>query len=369
MEPSKFSYQFYQTTATAWDAMYEAIRVAEKSIYWEVYIFVDDFVGNKFLQLLSEKARAGVEVKIIIDAYGSSKFSEAAEKYFKEAGVDFKKYNRLVYPQFKFNSWLTRILHRNHRKVLIVDERVAFLGGVNIADRFNKWDDIFIKISGPITWPLLRGFAKSYVSAGGERKAVRHLLHPMIVTTLPTWRDKFKFILHSPTRYQIPKTKRLYLQALQMAKESVNLLTPYFVPDKQFLKAVAIARRRGVKVNIFLPLRPDHKLMELIARAYYSLTANLGANLYFLPEMHHGKAMTVDNTLGMVGSINITPRSFTKQEESAVSFSDTAMVEDLNLLFNNLKIKAEPFDAKRWQRRSWWSRFREWVAKHFADFV
>jgi cardiolipin synthase len=369
MAQTNFTYQFYGTTTAAWDAMYSAIQEAKKSIYWEIFIFADDFIGTKFLELLADKARAGVEVKVVFDAIGSSSFSEKSASYLRGAGVDFQWYNSIGYPQFRINSWIMRLLHRNHRKVLIVDERVAFLGGVNIADRFHEWDDIYIKIAGPITWPLLRGFAKSYVSSGGKREAVSHLLHPKIKKELPSWRDKLKFILHSPNRYQTSKTKRLFRKALLMAKESVNLLTPYFVPDKQFLKAVAIARQKGVKVNIFLPLRPDHKFMEFIARAYYGLVTKSGAKLYFLPNMHHGKAMTVDNTLGMVGSINLTPRSFNQQEESAVSFSDIDMVEDLNKLFNGLKEKAEPFDVERWKKRSWWSRFRERIARQFEDYV
>lgn len=360
-------YNFYRTTSEAWDSMYQALSQAKKSIYWEVYIFVDDEIGTKFLGVLAEKARAGVEVKLIIDAFGSTQFSAAAEKFCEKAGVEILKYNRM-YPELRIWSWLTRLLHRNHRKVLIIDEEIVFLGGVNVKDEFHSWDDIYVKIEGKIGRPLLRGFAKSYVSAGGKKTNVRRFLHPKLLY-LPEWRKKIRFIVHSGTGAYLPRSKRFYLKAIAMAKESVNLLTPYYAPDPQFLRAIALARRRGVKVNIFLPLRIDLGFMSWIARSFYELTIKSGANIYLLPAMHHGKALSVDDKLGLVGSINLVPSSFSRNEETAVSFTDENMVRDLNLLFNDLKNKAEPLNLENWKKRSWHERAREWIMEKLKKFV
>ncbi|MBI5729030.1 MAG: phosphatidylserine/phosphatidylglycerophosphate/cardiolipin synthase family protein [Candidatus Magasanikbacteria bacterium] len=368
MEQKDFSYQFYKTTSEAWDAMYQALLSAQKSIFWEIFIFVDDIAGSRFVDALCEKARSGLEVKIIIDAYGSFSFSWAAERRLRDAGVEVLRFNRL-HPELRLARWLARLWFRNHRKVLIVDEWVVFLGGVNIHAAYQSWDDMYLKLAGPLARPLLRGFAKSYISAGGEKRNVRKLLGTKLSDDLKLWKEKFKFIVHSPRFKKISKTRRLFVQALTVAKESVNFLTPYFVPDKQFLQAVALARRRGVKVNIFLPLRTDSKLLELLALTYYGHTLKAGANIYFLPTMNHGKAMSVDNTLGHVGSINITPRSFYFNEESGVSFSDERMVNDLNVLFNEWKKIAQPFDEERWKKRGVWSKIKEWWVRRVENFL
>lgn len=366
---ARFSYEFYSLTPKAWGAMHEAIAQAKKSIFWEVFIFVDDAIGTPFMEALSAKARAGVEVKMVVDAVGSFSFSRQAEEQLRSAGVDVRRFNRL-YPEFSLKSWANRLLHRNHRKVLIVDETTAFLGGVNIEAKSEKWNDVYLKIAGtrPL-WPLLRGFAKSYISAGGARKNVRHLLHPKLRKGWELWKDRFRFILHTPSGRAGHKISRLYLEALSSAKASVNLLTPYYVPDRQFMRALVAARKRGVRVRIFLPIRLDFRFMELVSRVYLALTKATGTEVYLLPNMHHGKALSVDDSLGMVGSMNVTRRSFFLDQESGVTFSQEDMVRDLNALFNEWHSGAEPLTDAYTRPGSWRDRFTTWWARRFERFL
>lgn len=367
-QPSAYTYQFYNTTRQAWEAMLVALESASQSIYWEIFIFADDDIGKRFIKLLCEKARAGVEVKMILDAMGSINLSRAAEKELGQAGVKMLKFNRL-FPEIKIRRWINRLLYRNHRKVLIIDEATVFLGGVNVRDRFQSWDDIYLKLTGKVAWPLMRGFAKSYISCGGNKQEVRHLLHPKLRHGWQSWKQKLQFVVHSPHYSNTSRTHQLFLRAMNTAKETVNLLTPYYVPDKKFLQALLLARQRNVEVNIFLPLRPDHKIMQLLARAYYQLTVNAGAKLYFLPTMNHGKAMSIDKTSGFVGSINVTRRSFRFDEESGVYFSDEKMVHELNEIFNEWKKTAHPFTQELWNKRGWWGKLREWWAKRLENYV
>lgn len=369
MDEPNFSYQFYRTTQEAWDAMYESIRAAQKSIFWEVYIFVDDIIGNKFLEALVNKAKSGVEVKMVVDAIGSYNLSRVAVARLTAAGVEVLHYNRL-YPSFKLMSWFNRLQHRNHRKVLIVDEATVFLGGVNVEVISQNWDDVYLKIVGAkAAWPLLRGFAKSYISAGGARKNVRRLLHPKFFAGSEIWKEHFGFITHSPSRRAGVKIRQLYLRALATAKESINLITPYYLPDRRFLAAIVAARKRGVRVRLFLPLRLDHKIMEWVARASILLTSKLGAEVYLLPRMHHGKALSVDENFGLVGSINLTPRSFSLNEESGVTFSQVEMVRDLNVLFNSWQAGAVPLNESHTRPGSWWERCREWWAHRIEKYL
>lgn len=369
-EEANYSYKIYKNTSSAWDAMFEALQTATRSIFWEIYILIDDDAGKRFVDILCEKALTGIDVKLIIDAFGSARFSDASEERLIKCGAKVQRYNRLR-PPLKLWNWYYRLVYRNHRKVLIIDEETVFLGGVNIRADFKDWNDVFIKLSGRIAEPLLRAFAKSYVSSGGNRTDVKEILKKKfkIKLKIPDLVEKFSFIIMSPSRAKLPKTKLFYLKVLTIAKERVNLLTPYFVPDIAFLQGIKIASARGVKINIFLPFRSDLLLMELLSKTYFEETIKSGASIYLMPKMNHGKALTVDTSLGLIGSINLMPRSFSHHEESAVSFSDPAMVADLNAMFEELKVGAEEVNIDRWRKRSAWQRLREWVAKIFEYFV
>lgn len=368
MEVKPYSYKFYATTHEAWDAMYQALFSATTSVYWEVFTFVDDKVGDTFIAVLCDKARNGVQVKVIFDAFGSFSMSNKAVERLRKAGVDVKFYNRF-FPEWRLLRWFSRLWFRNHRKVLIVDENIAFLGGVNVKAEYHTWDDIYLKIAGFVPRPLLRGFAKSYVSSGGNPQMVKHLLKPNDRGVWHGLKDRLNFIVHSPRFNHYKPSRKLFITSLEIAKESVNFLTPYYTPDKKFLEAVAIARKRGVKVNIFLPLRTDFKLMEIITRAYFRLTLKAGANVYILPKMNHGKALTIDGKVGVVGSFNVTNRSFQLDEESGISFNDQEMVADLNAFFDSYLKTAELLKVEDLNKPSFKERFKEWFLHLFDPYV
>ena len=368
MNESNFVYKIYKNTASSWEAMYESLLNAKKSIFWEIYIFIDDEEGKKFVEVLAQKAREGLEIKLILDALGSSGFSESSENYLIKSGVKILRFNRL-HPRLNIWNWYYRLLHRNHRKVLIIDEEVVFLGGVNIRADFKNWNDVYIKISGRISQPLLRGFARSYISCGGKKSEVKKLLKRKIDISLTELTSRVNFIVHSPSKAKLPKTKLFYIKAFAAAKERVNILTPYYVPDNFILQAIKLATRRGVKVNIFLPLRSDLLLMELLSKTYFESTLKAGASIYLLREMNHGKALSVDSNIGLVGSINLMKRSFSHQEESAVAFNDSFAVADLNAMFEELKAGAEQLTIENWLKRPLLQRFREWLAKRIEYFI
>lgn len=264
----EFSYTFYKTTTEAWDAMYQALYCAQKSILWEVYILIDDEAGNRFIDVLCEKARTGIETKIILDAVGSFVLTKTAEKKLVASGVEVVWYNRL-YPEWSISKWFSRLWVRNHRKILIIDEGLAFVGGVNVELPSQSWDDLHVRLQGRIVRPLLRAFAKSYIRSGGAWHKVKQFLHPHLTQGLQELRTGINFIRHSPGfPLQQSSIRKFYLRSLAMAKKSFTLLTPYYVPDKKFLQLIYRARKRGVKVSILLPLRPDHKFLEYMAQTF-----------------------------------------------------------------------------------------------------
>lgn len=366
---SEFSYKFFNTTLATWEAMYQAIAAAKKSVYFEMYSFINDLAGSKFVDLLRVKAKEGVDVRIIVDGFGSLELTDESRKKLTEAGAEVLVFNSLR-PSLDVGEWFRKIWHRTHRKILIVDEDVAFVGGVNIEKRSSTWYDLHLKITGKVIRPLLREFAKSYARAGGSKEKVRHLLHPKLELVIPEWKEKIKFIFHAP--FYTTRTspfKKLYLQALDAAKESFNLITPYYVPDYKFIELISKAKKRGVKVNIILPWKTDLRFMEYMARAFYGITSKAGAAFYFLRKMNHAKAVSADNKLGMVGSANFTPRSFYVNHEAGIAFSEEKMVEDLNNILGGWKDEAASLEEMSFKKAGWFGRFKDWWMRKLKDYV
>lgn len=366
----EFSYKFYNTTRAAWDGMSEAMLLAQKSIYWEIFTLVDDLVGKPFIDILCAKAQAGLDVKIIADAFGSFSLSKESIFRLKASGVKFLIFNNFR-PEFSLQNWWRRAWHRTHRKVLIIDREMVFIGGVNVAQFSANWQDLHLKLTGKIVTPILFGFARSYIRAGGDKKDVQDLLRPKVLPHFDQFKEKINFILHSPLQHTIRSPfKDFYKQALGNAKQKFNLLTPYYVPDKNFLQLVSKAKSRGVDISIIMPWRADERIMRYLASMFYGVSAKAGAVFYFLKKMNHGKAVSVDDKLGMVGSANLTPRSFYINHEAGVTFSDKMMVDELNSILDSWKSEAVPLSDLGLSNKIGWTRkFKDWWMNKIRDYV
>ncbi len=253
----------------------------------------------------------------------------------------------------------------------MVDQELAFIGGVNISDESVDWNDLHLKLTGKIVRHILSAFAGSYVRAGGEKREVEHIAQPNLLSGLADLQEKISFIFNAPVRF-IRKSpfKTFYKEALDTAQESFNLLTPYYVPDKEFLEQVASAKKRGVKVNIILPWKTDMPFLQRMAELFYGVSAKAGAAFYFLKKMNHGKAVSVDNKLGMVGSANLTARSFYVDSEAGVTFTDEQMVGDLNNILEIWKNEAVPMtEFSIDSKRGWCGRFKDWWMRKLRDYV
>ena len=366
--PIDFSYKFYRNTLDAMQGMQEAILGARQSIYWEIYSLIDDKTGKPFVDALCMKAKAGLEIKIIIDAVGSFEMSQPGLNRLRAAGVDIIFYNSLSIRK-SFRSWIKSIWQRNHRKVLVVDKEIIFIGGVNIAAVSCDWDDLHVRITGMEVSPLLRGFARSYVRGGGERKKVRHLLNLRFRKKIIEIKEHIKYILQSPLGTGFSRSKKVFYYTLSKAKYNFNLLTPYFVPDKKFFYLVSLAKKRGVIINLFLPLRPDHIFLDWVAGFYSKMAHTHGINVYFSTKMNHGKAMTCDGEIGFVGSTNFTQRSFFNNEESGIVFHDSAMVKEMDQMFADLKASALVMNGHNYLHVGIVGKIKDWFGKIFGDWI
>lgn len=365
--PADFTYQFYRTSKEAMQAMQVAILAAQKSIYWELYSLFDDEVGNPVIDLLCAKARTGVEVKLIIDSLGSFEMSNKAIERLRVAGVDVLIYNKM---SFSFNpyDWWKYFAFRNHRKVLIIDQEIVFIGGVNVGKMYSGWNDLHVRMQGQLAAPILCEFAKVYVRCGGDKKAVRHLLkNNFLWKRWNDFRGLFRYVLHNPIGFGKKRTSHVFHDGLRAAKRSFYLISPYFIPSLKIFKLIKQAKARGVEVNLFLPLHPDWKILEWAAIWYYRLAHKAGANIFLLKKMHHGKAMLVDKVYGFIGSANLTFRSLNYNEEAGLIFKEELMVNELQQIFDDFRQGAVVVSVENVLKNSCLMRFKTKLGKFFTD--
>lgn len=355
MEKTKSHYQFFSTVPEAWEAMLEAIKGARESIYWELYIFSHDEIGQRFLELLKEKARAGLEIKLIFDGMGSFWFDNRAIKELRAAGAEVIYFNPFHL------SWLWRGLRRwcerTHRKVLIIDRQIGFIGGVNVQKTNFGWFDLQVKVEGPIVCHLLKSFARFYLAGGGPLERIKHIFY------LPIIKEKYWRLLWHKPQSEFSIIRHVYLRSIARAKKSLTLVAPYFLPDREFLEALRQARGRGVKIDLILPWRTDHRILTYAMRAYWRLYDRLGMKIHLVKKMIHAKAMLVDDKWAMVGSSNFDPQTFYRSHEANLVFTSQEMIRDLKKIFQGWKKKSRLFQPLKWQRRSWFSRIYEGICR------
>jgi cardiolipin synthase A/B len=310
------SYKFYTISSKAWDGIIRAIDKAEKSIFIEMYIFLDDTSQtHDFLGKLKAKALAGVQVVIIADAYGSINLKSTSVDDLRQSGVEF----------IFFSRWL----RRTHRKLIIIDEKIAFLGGVNIYKKISNWHDLQIKLSGRVVKPFLRSFARTYQRCGGKQEKVLNYSKTPLVKKIKAWvldsweTDDKQYIF-----------KNYYQKKITEAKSSVEIVTPYLLPPRWLLAALDNAVKRGVDVSIIIPANTDVKFLNRINYINASRLASVGVSFYFTTEMNHAKAMIIDKQEAVVGSQNLDLFSFELNLEIGVFFSQKKAVENLGAIFN-----------------------------------
>lgn len=347
-------YKIYTTSEAAWDAMRCAIGRATQSIYWEVYIFVDDEAGRSFFDLLEKKGRDGVDVKLILDGFGSFSVSRSRIDSLRQAGVDVRFFNER---KNRYRGIWKMLISRTHRKILVIDEHVGFIGGVNIRKHMRDWLDIHIRIKGRAVYSLLRAFAKMYIICGGPKIAVKRLLKYKYRLR----RDLIDFIYDrgGSSRSAI---RRRYAEALIKARERVILFSPYYFPDKKFLKAMWSARRRGVRVDLLIPFRTDVRIATYAAYAWFAMMAKAGVRIHLVKEMMHGKGVVVDEQWAIVGSSNLDKTSFYDNYEANVKIADKKTVRKLRGILQTWMSASDRFDLARWEKRSWFFKLKEWVA-------
>ncbi|MBI2630769.1 phosphatidylserine/phosphatidylglycerophosphate/cardiolipin synthase family protein [Candidatus Nomurabacteria bacterium] len=317
-------YKFFASSYSTWQAMFEAIEGAKESIYLEMYIFNDDMRRFDFLNLLKEKAKRGLRVRIVLDSFGSSELSKNAVTELKNSGAE-------VY-------FFSRFLHRIHRKILVVDEELAFIGGVNFHQVARRWDDLAVRVRGKLVLSIISSFARVYAECGGKDPRVLAQNKKFFLPKTRTWLIE---------NFPISKSfvlKKIYKKNISKAEESIIFITPYFMPKHWLIGALHQAVLRGVRVEVLVPKKSNHFLPDRIAYFFMFKLSKLGVNFFLLPRMNHAKAMIIDRSEAILGSHNLDFLSFELNSEVGIFFKNKKAVEELKEIMEGWKKGAVLFD-------------------------
>lgn len=326
-------YKLYTTSVKAWDAMIEAIESAQKSIFLEMYIFDNDMEeSHDFIGKLKQKAEAGVKVVVVADAYGSKALKHDLAQKIQDSGIDF----------IFFSHWLRHV----HRKVLIVDEKIAFVGGVNIGKRFAKWNDLQMQLSGRIVRRILKSFAYTYEMAGGKDEKISRLRKLKF-----SYKLKFWMMEHWPNK-NIFSMRNSYTEKILEAKEKIQIVSPYFTPPRWMSSLLDDAIRRKVEVEIYVPFAVEIPLMNRINLHYISKMHSVGAKIFLSKEMNHAKIFMVDEKIGLIGSQNIDLASFRYNSEVGIFFTDKKLIREVSAIIADWKKDSEQYAPKHYKMYS-----------------
>ncbi len=350
----------------------EAIRNARKHINLEYYMFCADEAGAKFRDLLIEKAKQGVQVNLLYDAVGSRQMSWNRKflKKFREAGIEPREFLPL---RTFIKPWNMNL--RNHRKILIVDNQIAFTGSINIGKDFlgqnrksrkqRKWRETQVMIQGPAVAQLQWVFAEDWYFATGQQLLTPHYFHTVteagddVVQTVASGPDVREEAIH-----------KAFITAISQAKHSVYLTTPYFIPDQALMLALQLAARRGVDVEMLVPLKSDHPLVSYAGKSYYDELLQNKVTIYeYLPEYLHAKMLIVDSHFAVIGSANLDIRSFSYDFEINVQIYGETFAQKAEVIFFEDLKKSRKIDPQEYLQRPAYRRFGENICRLFSPLL
>jgi cardiolipin synthase len=346
-------------------AMLAAIRAARSTITFETYIYWSGQVGKAFADGLSERARSGVRVHLLIDWVGSQEMDEALVDQMQRAGVEVHRYHPLHW----YN--LTRMNNRTHRKLLVVDGKVGFTGGVGISDDWDgdaadggHWRDSHYRIEGPAVAQMQAAFMDNWIKTTGavlQGEEYFPALQPASAALAQVFTS-------SPSGGG-DSMQLMYLLSITAAERTIDLSAAYFVPDPLTRRAILAALERGVRVRVIVPGQYiDSQVTRRASRANWGELLLAGARIFeFQPAMFHCKALIVDSQLVSVGSTNFDNRSFRLNDEANLNVYDAAFAERVERVFEEDLAQSREVTFEAWAQRPWHEKLVENVSSLFAS--
>jgi cardiolipin synthase A/B len=358
--------QFLRNGDQYFPSMLEAFRGAQKSINFSAYIWEKGQVSDQFLAVFVERARAGVEVRVLLDGMGGMKAPSMDE--LKAAGGKV-----VVFRPARFGKF-TRLHKRNHRRAIVVDGTVAFTGGAAVADQWlgnaeneERWYDTMVRVTGPPALTLQSAFADLWAFACGEMLEGPQFFPPAVSDDAPG--AMVHTGLASLPAGDLHPLRLFLAQSFLAARQRLYITTPYFVLDEEMRNVVAQRARAGVDVRILLPdEHTDAKLIRLTSHHYFEDLLAAGVKVYeYQPTMMHSKCIVVDGKWSVVGSANMDIRSIELNVENVLGILDEGFGRTMEAAFEEDLKHSDQIHLEQWRRRGTWAKVKEWVASRLAE--
>jgi cardiolipin synthase A/B len=342
-------------------AMLDAIRSATDNITFEVYIFEPDEIGRQFMDALIDRARGGVEVRFLVDWFGSHKFRRRHRDELTRAGVQVE-----VFRPFTLRH-LVRIYRRTHRRAIVIDGRVAFTGGAAISKKWagdvrtkHEWRDSMTRVTGPLVGGIQSAFAENWVYCTGEVLSASRFFPPLDPAPGPCSVS----VVSSPSDALQP-IRLLFWLSFTHAQRRLWISNSYFIPDPRLRMTVVERAQHGVDVRILVPgNHTDAVPVQLAGRSYYEELLAAGVRIYeYLPSMMHAKTVVVDDAWSVIGSANMDERSMELNEENIVGIADGPFARAIADGLERDFARSKEVKLDEWRRRPVWKRGLEALAK------
>ncbi len=347
--------------------LFEELEKASDYIHLEYFIIKNGDIASKLEEVLVRKSLEGVEVRVLFDYMGSISYSSASIEKMREAGVQFKFFNPI-----SFKLFLDGLNYRNHRKITVIDGKVGFTGGLNIGDEYNHqdkkfgfWRDAHIMLEGDAVRSLHIVFMKDWYYVTGE-----NLMFGKYLTTYKSDVDGgcygVQVIDDGP---DIDRTilKDTFFKAINNAKKSLRIVTPYFIPDSEIIQAIKVAALSGVDVSIIVPGKPDKQMVYNATKSYFEDLLQSGCKIYtYGKNFIHSKILIVDDLVASIGTTNFDFRSFHLHFENTVLLYGGPTIDALIKSFNDDIAVSNELTYEKWSKRSYRKRFSESFARLFS---
>ena len=352
--------------------LFEHIRQAKHHIHLEYFNFRNDSIAKLTFELLGQKAREGVEVRALFDAFGNFSNNKPLKKKhlkaIRETGVQIEKFDPFRFP------YINHAYHRDHRKIVIIDGKVGYTGGMNIADYYieglpeiGEWRDMHVRIEGDAVNYLQDIFLDMWNKSAKEN--ISGEIYYPLRKEITEGNKKVAIVDRYPRR--MPKAmRRIYAFAIENAKDKVQIINPYFTPTKTIKKAIKKALKKGIKVEIMIPGKSDISFTPEAAFYIANKLRKKGADIYvYNGGFHHSKIMMVDSLYCTVGSTNLNSRSLCYDYEVNAFIFDKETTHELIEMFEDDQKESTLLTKEEYKKRSAWKRFVGWFAHLLTPFL
>jgi cardiolipin synthase A/B len=354
--------------AQTFPAKLAAITAARYTICLEIYIFDDDFIGRRFINALCARASEGLVVRLLYDAVGSFGLPTAALQRMRDAGVEIVEFHPIAPWRQRWN-----LSHRDHRKILVVDDEIAFVGGLNlgkdyvaVSDGGGGWHDMHCSLRGPVVMDLSRLFRRNWINNGGSEYPAA----PRAETIPADAGPSFARMIDNALRKRRRGIRRAYLDVIHASQRHVLIKNAYFLPERELRRAMERAIARGVEVAVIVPGSSDVRMVQWAGYYVHRRLSKAGVRVLCWPgAMMHAKTAVIDGIWSTIGSYNLDARSLRYNLEVTVEILDADVGGELARQFRMDEPSCEVFNEAAWQALPWWIRILSWIAFRFRRWL